>query len=303
MKQSEKLVRQLLSDEMLIPRESFKRSLKKTMMKSTKPKLAANRWFAVPAIGIAILMIAAISMQFVPNPSSQPIVKNPFAPAVVSAKTIEKKSKEFQANLRNIPFITRVERATAGVLYDICNTGGLGVQAGDVWSQYAYSTKDGKEAFYQVKQYADGTTSTTSFYNPSSAQLSEVVSSLIGYPFSFDDGYYETVSDTGVPIDQKDYPAVKENGKYVYKVNLAARSRDDTCDGEVKIMRYTIDAATYTITQGAQYKGRVDENRKIYAFDIDLTTGQLTESQALARMTKAGFDQNTAVREFPAHIP
>lgn len=303
MKQFEKTVKQLLSDEMLAPHESFKRNLKETIMKSTKPTRTASRWLVVPAISVAVLAIAAIGMQFVPSSSNQPIVKNPFAPAVVSAATIEKKSKAFQTNLKNIPFIARVERVTAGPLYDECHEGVMGAQAGEVWSQYAYSTKDGKEAFYLLKQFADGTTSATSFYNPSSTQLSEVISSLMGYPFSFDDGYYETVSDTGEPTSQKDYPAVKENGKYVYKVNLAARSRDNTCGDEVKIVRYSVDATTYAITRGAQYKGRVDEAHRIYAFDIDLTTEQLTESQALSRMTQAGFDQNTAVREFPAYIP
>lgn len=308
MKNRDRQLLESFSDNSLQMDTKFKKHLKEKIMKKSAPQKRSSRpvWQlpALAAVTVAIVLMATILP--IAGNNNSPLVKTPLSPQTVSAATIEKKSKEFQASIKNTPFFTSTESLVAGPQYEACSTGMMGIQPGETWTTYAYmgAKNDGGEAFYQKKTAENGTViSSTSFYNSSTSQLASVIDSF-NRPFTLSDGYYTVIDKAGKDSPDSNYKTQKVNGKDVYAVYLAVTDRSRTCGNDELVMRYLIDPATYAVVEYAQYRGNFDdEGQLVYRGTIDTTLEELSESQALGRMEKAGFNKATAVSEFPAYIP
>lgn len=311
MKRSERHLRDIFSDRSMEIDQRFKRTLKEEIMPKANTSAPTKRsaWLVPAAVLVTasvLFVLTQIPLKNGSNGDKKPIIELPTTQSV-SAATLSQRSKAFQKNLHNVPFIAQVVSLQAGPQYGACNLGWMGPAPGEIWSSYAFMSKDsGAEAFYLSKKAADGTIrQRTSFYNPSSTQLSGVLDNLIGRPFALDDlaGTYMEIDKNGSKLENGQYAVTEWHGKKVYQVYAAPRDGNLRCGDDEIVVKFIIDASSYALIATEQYRGLFDQaDRLIYRYTEDVTVQQLTETQAINQMTKVGFDKAGALSEFPGHL-
>jgi hypothetical protein len=308
MKKYEREIVERFDNKQLTMDPKFKSQLKEKVMRKAAKKDAPRRnlWiypFAIGAAAVAAFVLTQIPL-VTQNNVKQPIVN--IGTQRASAATIERGSAAFRSNLKNVAFIVNTEELLKGKQYDACSQGAMGVQPGETWTTYAFMSKEsGSEAFYQTKRTESGVIrQSTSYYNPSNTALSEVVTSMLGYPFSLNEGAYSVIDDNGKVVSSDTmFTAKKINGKNVYEVKVATTDRSLRCGEGELVFRYLIDPATFATLEYAQYVNTFDESNLVYRGTVKTTTENLSEGQAIQRMEKAGFNKSGATSEFPGTIP
>ena len=308
----EKELKELLSDEILAPKSRFRNELRRKVMSTQKTQSPRHRsWLFVPVTRCDILVIAFATMQLLPgfNDKTNIITRNnPLAPQPLRATTIQGKSEEFRSNLKNTAFFMSTVTHPTGPKFDVCYIDAMGIQPGQTSETYTFMSKEtGSEAFFQKKTRADGgVLQTTSYYSKSGTQLSNVVGSDLR-TFSIDDPLVVEVDKQGNPLPKASkYSAVKEGSRYVYKIITASTQPSqefDFCEGKKKLTQYVVDANSFVLLRTEHYSGSPVAANLIDTYKTEVSQDMLSESQALKRMEKAGFDRSTALSEFPAHIP
>jgi hypothetical protein len=316
MKNHEKEIKQLLSDDMLAPRESFKRNLRTKVIKQSHPTQGLKRRYMVPAIATSFAAIAVVAgiLTF----DQQDLSRNPLQPQSVSAKELIRKIVNQPRTLgqSGSSFVTYAMTTQQGPDFNWCSREGLGDKGGEIRA-YVFNAKDsGHEALYITLVGDDGAIHKTQYYSPNAE-------SLIDWSAGFDGGigimrdqeylvnglpYYLIVDAQGNQLKDDTLTPKTVNGRQVYefyiKENIEAtmgdyapEPRDDGsvwCDPRLIVSKVVVDVKTDRTTQVIRYHGTAKEANREITYNYNLNTSDASEDEALRIMTAAGFNKREA---------
>jgi hypothetical protein len=326
MKNHEKEIKRLLSDDMLRPSDSFKRSLKKDMMKRSRGQVMSNRWWITPVIGTAVLAVAIVGMQLWSSSNPNSVVKNPFQAQTVSAKELIRKINDAPATLGESgkSFMIQKYSTTVGPRAGWCGSAqyGSSIMNNSKGENYFYNSKEnGHEAQY-TKYVEEGEKPRVweSMYYSKNAEELQFAGTGFGDAIPYQSGgMYEVQGQPLYLIVDRNGDQLKDDtlrshivdGREVYefyvKENVAVTGdytpepKDGSipCDSTKTLSGVTVDAKTNAVVKTTQYVGSVSDDNLYFVYKYETKLEDVSESKALEIMKKAGFVKERATDTIP----
>lgn len=329
MKNSEKRVLATFSDSRMNIDPKFKQQLRSRIVRGQQRRKALvwPKLVMMPAMVVLVLAVAVFAGLQKPEQG-----QNPFTPQKVSAQDLIQKSDEATKNFdpNKYTFFESTWTGNGGPWFNACASGVGNDTREYVSTTYVYRDHQNKvEALYTSYLKNGQPTPSVSVYDDTDQKIlndyviprgtplsTEIKQSMInGKP-----GFF-VVDRNGNRLSDTSVSPTYLNGREVYlfytKLNTAVVSPLECWpDGSSRdpkgapatylppvakpdISKIVLDANTYETLEYSTYVGSVADQNLVTTSSYTFTYQNLSQSEALAIMTKAGFNQNTALHELP----